>query len=211
MLGPLVSSYLLHLSFLHQVRVGPLVLFFCWQENVTKHVMIVTPVCKQPNARVAKTFSFRESTEHVASVLTASKRSQQTAFNRAKNAPLSTSHVKPTTKSVFTRIYPANWAQTAHGARKTVFFLLIEDYVSEYYVNSDEFTGSLFSVNGASSTYKCGDYSVVGLANRGESITRVFTTIGAHQALSLTFNVMIIDQTVTQKSIFEIYIDNVRV
>ena len=78
-------------------------------------------------------------------------------------------------------------------------------------MDSNEFTGSLFSVNGASSTYKCGDYSIVGLAGKGESITRVFTTLNSHQAVSLSFNVMIVDQTITQKSVFEIYIDNVRV
>jgi hypothetical protein len=46
-------------------------------------------------------------------------------------------------------------------------FTLIKDFVSEYFGNTDEFTGSLFSVNGASSTYKCGDYSIIGLAGRG--------------------------------------------
>jgi len=132
-------------------------------------------------------------------------------LENVKSAQSITNNVLKTMRYVFTTNTQLNWTVTALGIQKKVNFHFNKDYVAQYYLNTDEFTGSLFTVNGASSIYKCGDYSLAGLANRGEIISRIFTTLKPHQAISFTFNFLIIDQVAPQKNTFEIYLDNVRV
>lgn len=66
------------------------------------------------------------------------------------------------------------------------------------------------TVSGNPATYQCGSYSLVGLAQRGDSITRIFTTMPPHYFMSITFNIMVVDQVAaTQANLFVIIVDNI--
>ena len=72
-----------------------------------------------------------------------------------------------------------------------------------------QFPGSLFTVAGKPATYQCGDYSVVGLGQVGDPITRIFATLPPHYSISITFNIFVVDQTVpVRSSLFVIILDN---
>jgi hypothetical protein len=68
------------------------------------------------------------------------------------------------------------------------------DYASLLDLNQEIFPGSLFTVNGRPAISVCGRYSMVGLAQRGDSITRIFANLQSHLFISVTFNLFIMDQ-----------------
>ncbi len=72
-----------------------------------------------------------------------------------------------------------------------------------------QFPGSLFSVGGKPATYQCGGYSVVGLGQVGDQITRVFANLPLHYSISISFNIFVVDQTTsTRNNLFVIILDN---
>lgn len=95
------------------------------------------------------------------------------------------------------------------------------NYPNSYYAETQElstntFVGSLFTVGGLpnpSLYVPCGNqplssYSYVGQAQPYQPITRIFATLPPHLALSLSFNLLIIDLTTSPANAqFEIYID----
>jgi hypothetical protein len=65
-------------------------------------------------------------------------------------------------------------------------------------------------VAGKPATFQCGTYSVVGPAQSGDAITRMFALLPLHYSISLTFNIFVIDQaTPTRSSLFIIILDNI--
>jgi len=51
----------------------------------------------------------------------------------------------------------------------------------------------------------------VGLAKQGQGITRIVSSLKAHQAVSFTFNVFQVDRQSSGQNVFQIYLDNVLV
>lgn len=71
------------------------------------------------------------------------------------------------------------------------------------------FSGSLMTINGKPSIYQCGQYSLIGLAQQGDFITRIFN-LKPHFFISISFNIMVIDQDQSLKTnLFVIVIDNI--
>jgi hypothetical protein len=84
------------------------------------------------------------------------------------------------------------------------------DYNDTKDVDSLNFPGSLFTVEGKPANYKCGSYSIVGLAQRGDFITRIFASFPAHTSISITFNIFLVDMpALTSRNIFIIMLDNI--
>lgn len=77
-------------------------------------------------------------------------------------------------------------------------------------MNTKLFPGSLLTVSGKPATYQCGQYSIVGLAQRADSITRIFANIQSHLSISFTFNIFIVDQYLSVRTnIFVLILDGI--
>jgi len=64
-------------------------------------------------------------------------------------------------------------------------------------------------VSGKPATYQCGAYSIVGPAQRGDSITRIFANVQPHLFVSISFNIFVIDQYQSVRpNLFAILLDN---
>ena len=97
--------------------------------------------------------------------------------------------------------------QVRHWCKYSPFH---SDYNDNLYINALTFPGTLFTVNGQPANYQCGDYSMVGLAQRGEIVTRIIATMPPHFLVSLTFNVFAVDQpSGTEPTVFVIILDDI--
>lgn len=58
-----------------------------------------------------------------------------------------------------------------------VLHFLLLDYNDTLDINANLFPGSLLTVSGKPAIYQCGRYSIVGLAQRSDSITKLFANM----------------------------------
>jgi hypothetical protein len=90
------------------------------------------------------------------------------------------------------------------------YLLINPDYNSTYDIDALQFPGSLFTVAGKPATYQCGIYSIAGLGQSGDPITRIFATLPLHYSISITFNIFVVDQSApTRNNLFVIILDNI--